>query len=157
MEIRAPKWVRFLAPLGLLLFSASEAHAQRIPEVVLWSAGASLFAPFVAVPIKRGILRFLVLEAKCPDCGPSVRSNGCSNRVDSLHLVGAAVMLARLAPSTAGRRRLKLFALALSVVGLCLLVVASGGRARTAEVIAAAALVFVSAAHTFRSNLFERR
>jgi hypothetical protein len=66
-------------------------------------------------------------------------------------------MLAQRASSAAGKRRLALCALALSVIGLYLLVVASGGRARTADVIAGSALVFVSAAHTFRSNLFERR
>jgi hypothetical protein len=64
MRIRPPRWVRSLAPLGLILLSASEAHAQRVPEFVLWSAGASLFAPFVAVLVKRGILRLLALEAK---------------------------------------------------------------------------------------------
>jgi hypothetical protein len=69
----------------------------------------------------------------------------------------APPMLAQLAPSTATKRCLALCALALSVVGLYLLAGASGGRARTADVIAGAALVFVSAAHTFRSNLFERR
>ncbi len=62
MELPAPKWVRFLVPLAFVLLPASAAHAQRIPEVVIWSAGASLFAPFVAVPVKLGILRLLDLE-----------------------------------------------------------------------------------------------
>ena len=63
MKLRAPKWVRFLVPLALVLLSANAAHAQRIPETVVWSAGPSLFAPFVAVPVKLGILRLLALEA----------------------------------------------------------------------------------------------
>jgi hypothetical protein len=62
METRAPGWGLFPVSLSLLLLSASPAHAQRVPEVVLWSAGASLLAPFVAVPIKLGILRLLALE-----------------------------------------------------------------------------------------------
>ncbi len=64
MELRAPRWVRFLVPLALVLLSANAAHAQRIPEMVLWSAGAGLFAPFVAVPVKLGILRLLALEVR---------------------------------------------------------------------------------------------
>ena len=63
MELRTPKWARFLVPLALTLLTAGEAHAQRIPEVVVWSAGASLLAPFIAVPVKIGILRLLGLEA----------------------------------------------------------------------------------------------
>jgi len=64
MELRAPNWVRFLVPPALVLLSANPAHAQRIPEIVIWSAGASLLAPFVAVPVKLGILRLLALEAR---------------------------------------------------------------------------------------------
>jgi hypothetical protein len=41
-----------------------------------------------------------------------------------------------------------------STLGLYLLVVASDERAGTADIISGAALVFVSAAHTFRSNIF---
>ena len=63
MEPREPKWVRFLVPLALVLLSPSAAYAQRIPEEFVWFAGASLLAPFVAVPIKFGILRLLALEA----------------------------------------------------------------------------------------------
>ena len=62
MQLLAPKWVRFLVLLALVLVPASEAHAQRIPEAYLWFAGASLLAPFVAVPIKFGIVRLLALE-----------------------------------------------------------------------------------------------
>jgi hypothetical protein len=47
----------------LVLFPASAAHAQRIPDVYIWFAGAGLLAPFVAVPVKAGILRLLKLEA----------------------------------------------------------------------------------------------
>lgn len=49
--------------LALALLLPSVAHAQRVPEVVLWSAGASVFAPFVAVPVKLGILRLMALTA----------------------------------------------------------------------------------------------
>ena len=63
MNLRAPIGARFLAPLALVLFSASAAHAQRVPEEFIWFVGASLFAPFVAIPIKIGILRLLNLEA----------------------------------------------------------------------------------------------
>ena len=63
MELREPKWVQFPVALALVLLSASVAHAQRVPELVVWSAGASLLAPFVAVPVKLGILRLLALEA----------------------------------------------------------------------------------------------
>ena len=56
------KWVRFIVPLVWVLFSADAAHAQRIPDVYIWFAGASLLAPFVAVPIKMVILRLLALE-----------------------------------------------------------------------------------------------
>ncbi len=62
MQLLAPKWVRFLVLLALVLVPASGAHAQRIPEVVIWCAGASLLAPFAAVPIKFGIVRLLALE-----------------------------------------------------------------------------------------------
>jgi hypothetical protein len=62
MEARAPRWGLFPISLSLLLLSASTAHAQKVPDVVLWSAGASLLAPFVAVPVKLGILRLLALE-----------------------------------------------------------------------------------------------
>ncbi|MEE8261029.1 MAG: hypothetical protein V3R83_00985 [Gammaproteobacteria bacterium] len=62
MQLFAPKWVRFLVLLALVLVPASEAHAQRIPLVYLWCAGASLLAPFAAVPIKFGIVRLLALE-----------------------------------------------------------------------------------------------
>ena len=64
MELRAPKWVRFFIPLTLVLLSANAAHAQRVPEIFIWFAGTSLLAPFVAVPVKLGILRLLALEAR---------------------------------------------------------------------------------------------
>jgi hypothetical protein len=55
--------VRFLIPLALVLLPTSAAHAQRVPEVVVWSLGVSLFAPFIAVPVKMGISRLMALEA----------------------------------------------------------------------------------------------
>ena len=65
LVLRAPIGVRFFVLLALVLFSASEAHAQRIPQEFLWFAGASLFAPFVAIPVKLGILRLLNIETVC--------------------------------------------------------------------------------------------
>lgn len=62
-ELRVPTWVRSLIPLALVLLPASAAQAQRIPEVVVWSVGASLFAPFVAVPVKLGVSRLMALDA----------------------------------------------------------------------------------------------
>ena len=52
MQLLAPKWVRFLVLLALVLVPASESHAQRIPLGYIWFAGASLLAPFVAVPVQ---------------------------------------------------------------------------------------------------------
>jgi hypothetical protein len=63
VEFPARRCAKFLFLIVLVLLSAGEAHAQRIPEFVVWSAGASLFAPFVAVPVKAAILRLLPLEA----------------------------------------------------------------------------------------------
>ena len=63
MKLRAPRWIRFLIALALVLLSASAAHAQKVPEFVIWSAGASLLAPIVAVPVKLGIVRLLALRA----------------------------------------------------------------------------------------------
>jgi len=57
--VRAARWTRFHVGLVVVLLLPSVAHAQRVPEVVLWSAGASLFAPFVAVPVKLGLLRLM--------------------------------------------------------------------------------------------------
>ena len=48
--------------MALFLVSASDAHAQRIPIIYLWFAGAGLFAPFVAIPVKLGILRLMHLK-----------------------------------------------------------------------------------------------
>ena len=62
-HLRSPSgWVRLLLPLALVLFPATAAHAQRVPDFVLWCAGSSLFAPFLAVPVKLGILRLLALK-----------------------------------------------------------------------------------------------
>ena len=64
MELRATKCAQFHIALALVLLLPSVAHAQRVPEVAIWSAGASLFAPFVAVPVKLGILRITALNAE---------------------------------------------------------------------------------------------
>jgi hypothetical protein len=65
LDLRAPTRIRFLAPFTLVLFSASTAHAQRIPNEFLWFAGTSLFAPFAAIPLKLVILRLLKRKAAC--------------------------------------------------------------------------------------------
>jgi len=65
LDFRALIGFRFIAPFALVLFLTSPAHAQRVPDEFIWFAGASLFAPFVAIPIKLGILRLLNLEAGC--------------------------------------------------------------------------------------------
>lgn len=62
MRVRAPRSARFLVPLALVLLQASAAHAQRIPDAAIWWVGTSLLAPFLAVPVKLGILRLLALE-----------------------------------------------------------------------------------------------
>jgi hypothetical protein len=62
MHVRIAKCIRFVVPLALVLFPASAAHAQRIPDEAIWWVGASLLAPFLAVPVKLGILRLLALE-----------------------------------------------------------------------------------------------
>jgi hypothetical protein len=56
---------RFVAPLvfALAFFSASTAQAQKIPDAAVWWVGASLLAPFLAIPAKLGILRVLRLKA----------------------------------------------------------------------------------------------
>ena len=51
-----------LLTMALLLVSANDAYAQRIPLIYLWFAGASLFAPFVAIPVKLGLLRLMHLR-----------------------------------------------------------------------------------------------
>jgi hypothetical protein len=53
---------RALLTMALFLVSVNDAYAQRIPIIYLWFAGAGLFAPFVAVPIKLGILRLMHLK-----------------------------------------------------------------------------------------------
>jgi hypothetical protein len=64
MELRAARWARSLAVFVLVLFWASAAHAQRVPDEFLWFAGTAVFAPFAAVPVKMGILRLVSLKAE---------------------------------------------------------------------------------------------
>ena len=45
------------------LLWANAAHAQRIPEEVVWSVGFGLLAPFIGVPIKVRIVRLSKAEA----------------------------------------------------------------------------------------------
>ena len=63
MRVRACRWTRFVVLLVLVLFPASAAHAQKIPDAAVWWVGTSLLAPVLAVPVKLGILRLLALEA----------------------------------------------------------------------------------------------
>ena len=51
-----------MVPMALVLLPASAAHAQRVPDAAIWWVGASLLAPFLAVPVKLGMLRLLALE-----------------------------------------------------------------------------------------------
>jgi hypothetical protein len=62
MQSLASRWIPFLIVPVFLLVSANEAYAQRIPLIFIWCAGASIFAPFVAVPVKLGILRLMHLR-----------------------------------------------------------------------------------------------
>jgi hypothetical protein len=62
MHIRAPHWIPFVVSLALVFLPASAAQAQKIPDAAIWWVGASLLAPFLAVPVKLGILRLLALE-----------------------------------------------------------------------------------------------
>jgi hypothetical protein len=62
VRLYAPKWTPFVVPLALVLLPASAAHAQRISDAAIWWVGTSLLAPFLAVPVKLGILRLLALE-----------------------------------------------------------------------------------------------
>ncbi len=62
MRLRAPGLIRFVVLLALVLLPASAAHAQRIPDAAIWWVGTSLLAPFLAVPVKLGILRLLALK-----------------------------------------------------------------------------------------------
>ena len=64
MAFRVPRTVRLLVPSAIFFLSASAAHAQRIPEIAVWSAGAALFAPLLAVPIKTGILHLRAHDAE---------------------------------------------------------------------------------------------
>jgi hypothetical protein len=61
-KLLASRLVLFLFVPALLLVPASEAYAQRIPLIFVWCAGAGLFAPFVAVPVKLGILRLMHMQ-----------------------------------------------------------------------------------------------
>jgi len=62
MRVRARRWACFVVPMALVLLPASAAHAQRVPDAAIWWVGASLLAPFLAVPVKLGMLRLLALE-----------------------------------------------------------------------------------------------
>ena len=62
MQLLTSRWIPLFLVAAILLVSANEAYAQRIPLIFVWCAGASIFAPIVAVPVKLGILRFMHLQ-----------------------------------------------------------------------------------------------
>ncbi len=66
MEFRAHRWSRFYVYLALFVLWSSEAHAQRIPLILVGVAGTSLLAPFAAVPVKFVMLRLLTAKATGP-------------------------------------------------------------------------------------------
>lgn len=62
MQLLTSRWIPLFFVAAILLVSANEAYAQRIPRIFVWCAGASIFAPIVAVPVKLGILRLMHLQ-----------------------------------------------------------------------------------------------
>jgi hypothetical protein len=62
MQLLTSRWIPLFFVPAILLISANEAYAQRIPLIFIWCAGASIFAPIVAVPVKLGILRLMHLQ-----------------------------------------------------------------------------------------------
>lgn len=62
MTLFEPRTFPVLLVSALLLVFAGDAYAQRIPIIYLWFAGTGLFAPFVAVSVKLGILRLIHLK-----------------------------------------------------------------------------------------------
>lgn|GEM_PF-3104875 len=53
---------RLTIPLGVTLLWAKNADAQRIPIELVGSAATALVAPFIAVPIKIGMIRLSKIE-----------------------------------------------------------------------------------------------
>ena len=145
MELRAARWARFLIALAVVLVPASAAHAQRIPDVAVWSAGASLFAPFVAVPVKLGIFRLMALKADAPRLWqisaiewvlwfPSafllLRSDGRSSApLTLLALFGLVVWLHKVRVPNAGWRSALLLSLPTPLLALALPFLALGSVA----------------------------
>ena len=62
MQLLTSRWIPLFFVAAILLVSANEAYAQRIPLIFVWCAGASIFAPIVAVPVKLGIVRLMHLQ-----------------------------------------------------------------------------------------------
>ena len=62
MQLLTSRWIPLFFVAAILLVSANGAYAQRIPLIFVWCAGASIFAPIVAVPVKLGILRLMHLQ-----------------------------------------------------------------------------------------------
>jgi hypothetical protein len=62
MQLLTSRWIPLFFVAAILLVSVNEAYAQRIPLIFVWCVGASIFAPFVAVPVKLGILRLMHLQ-----------------------------------------------------------------------------------------------
>jgi len=62
VETTAEKSCRLIMTLCLTLLWVSNAHAQRIPIELVWSATTALVAPVIAVPIKIGLIRVSKIE-----------------------------------------------------------------------------------------------
>ena len=62
MTLFGPRKFSVLVVSALLLVFAGDAYAQRVPIIYLWLAGAGLFAPLFAVPVKLGMLRLKHLK-----------------------------------------------------------------------------------------------
>jgi hypothetical protein len=58
VKFSAQQTYRLTVPFGVILLCATDAQAQEIPIDVVWSAGAGLSAPFIAIPIKIALARF---------------------------------------------------------------------------------------------------
>ena len=63
MKFSAQQARRLTVPFGVTLLWANDAQAQEIPIEAVWLAGAGLFAPFIAIPIKIALARLSKVNA----------------------------------------------------------------------------------------------
>jgi hypothetical protein len=63
VKFSAQQACRLTVPFGVTLLWPNDAQAQKIPIEAVWSAGAGLFAPFIAIPIKIALARFSKVNA----------------------------------------------------------------------------------------------